>query len=104
MNLQTQKLLPAVLMSLSSISAISATAHTAMATSVKTNQNAVPAVLVNQPDTNVKTPERLLSYERVLAEKTDFSAKRKCDSDANSESQSFSGRVQLDDSRSDCFR
>jgi hypothetical protein len=101
MNLQTQKLLPAVLMSLSSISAVTATAHVAMATS---NQSVVPAVLVNQPDINVKTPERLLSYERVLAEKTDFSAKRNCTNDANSESQSFSGRVQLDDSRSDCFR
>jgi hypothetical protein len=74
-----------------------------MATSAKNNQNAVPAVLVNQPDTNVQTPERLLAFERVLAEKTDFSARCK-HSDASSESQSFSGRVQLDDSRSDCFR
>jgi hypothetical protein len=105
MNFQTQKLLPAVLMSLSTVSAISATAHTAMATPVKANQNAVPAVLINQPDTNVQAPEKLLSYERALAEKTEFSAKRNCSADANSESQSFSGgRVQTDDSRSDCFR
>jgi hypothetical protein len=107
MNFQTQKLLPAVLMSISSVSAISATAHTAMAASVNINQHAhgVPAVLINQPDTNVQTPEKLSSYERALAEKTDFPAKRDCRADANSESQSFSGgRVQTDDSRSDCFR
>jgi hypothetical protein len=106
MNFQTQKLLPAVLMSISSISAISATAHTAMATSVNANQHthAVPAVLINQPDTNVQAPEKLSSYERALAEKTDFPARRSC---GDSETYSFSGgggRVQADDSRADCFR
>jgi hypothetical protein len=96
MNFQTQKLLPAVLMSLSSVSAISATTHTAMATSVNANQHthAVPAVLINQPDTNVQFPEKLSSYERALAEKVDFSVKR------DSETYTYSyggGHMRVDD-------
>jgi hypothetical protein len=102
MNIQTQKLLPAVLLSMSAVSAISSAAQ---ATILKVDTNsAVPAVLVNQPDINTleRTPERLLAYEKSLTKETN--AKKRCIDDFTSESQSFSGRVQLDDSRSDCFR
>ncbi len=74
MNLQTQKLLPAVLMSLSSISAVATTAHVAMATS---NQSVVPAVLSNQLVTTENIPEKLRIYEKGLASKIDFPVSRR---------------------------
>jgi hypothetical protein len=94
MNLQTQKLLPAVLMSLSSISAVTATAHVAMATS---NQSVVPAVLSNQLVNSENIPEKLRAYEQALATKIDFPVSRQdlCGSTTGS-------RSGWDDSGSDC--
>jgi hypothetical protein len=95
MNLQTQKLLPAVLMSLSSISAVAATGHVAMAAS---KHSVVPAVLSNQLITTENIPEKLRTYEKGLASKIDFPMSRRdfCGTLTGS------GRG-WDDSGSDCF-